>query len=374
MRGSIIPLALLMACAPSGQVTEPGGGHVVAVPGGDEAEDAPYHEIEDTYYGVDERVAAPVLLDGEPIRQMELVWYSEAWLSSLDGLSLNADGSKAMAGMGSLSCTLNTENGNIEDDRSIFDGDEEPDEWWDDEDDWEDEWEDDDEDDEDWDDEEEDERENILLLRSPSTGEVGLFDGTQSFLYSTPNVVDAQMDSTGIVALAESDLGCQLMHIALDGTRIDTELPAEACGAEMDIDKTSDTVWLANGDLWSVRDGIAVLEAEDVGDKVTFDYTTGHVVTAYKGGTTVTAHGAWTYESEHGVRSLRHMGDSSAILLVTSGDTGSRLIALDSGDGYQVMDQAAPGLEAQITVSRDGTMVGLDLDNNQAIFYRVSVR
>ncbi|HHO50090.1 MAG TPA: hypothetical protein ENK18_04270 [Deltaproteobacteria bacterium] len=375
--GSILSILVLTGCgAPSGQgsnpVRVPGSGIPVHQSGGGTAQDASL-------------VAGRAGLQGAPVtRRVEMGYRGSSWLEASRGVAMSSSGETAMLGVGNLSCSVDTISGDIEEDESYLPGDEEPtdndcDDDGDDSGDTADTGssaggdtgdgggDDDSSDDED---ECDDAHERYLVINNDQAMVVGR---ARSLSWDVAGIVDAQFVHNGVIALSEGPQGCAV-HVLTPQDRSLWPLPAAACGSELAVDHDTGTVWLANGDLWSVRGGVATLEAQGVGDRITFEPERKIPVTAYREGNVVTAHGLWAVQLQHAVRDLTHMGSLGGIFVMTFGDSASvnHLVALEGATGGVMMDQNAPGMDGRLYVSDNGEVAAIGM-GSQTMFYTISV-
>jgi hypothetical protein len=326
-------------------------------------------------------------------RALSFDFLGQAVLSGLSGIAIQNGGDQASVGMTSMTCTVETTTGTITDDTSYMPGDETPRDYddnddYDDTDDGTEDTDDGSEDegngsngttgtDDDDDDDESEENVESRLLLTDTSGNVGISAGRGLIdNYDVPDVKDAAFISGGVLAYSENPSGCRLTRIGAGGTLTTTIVPTEACGGDFAVDPATGSAWLANGDLWKVdAAGATTLAAAGAGDLVTFDAVSGLPVTAAVGGTTVSGLDTWTVQTDFPIRGLENLGALGAVVVVTDAGqpTLSHLIALEAAWGGVMLDKNGPFGFDSLSVDDSGTTLGVSLDNDQAVFYGITV-
>jgi hypothetical protein len=214
------------------------------------------------------------------------------------------------------------------------------------------------------------------LLLTDDSGNVGIStERSVVDTYAVPHVRDAAFVTGGVAAYSDSADGCSVTRIDPSGQMEKQPLPIEACGGTFAADPVTGTVWVANGDLWSLDVlGFATLVSEGVGDLVTFEPVSGVPITATRGEYSVTSLDGWTVQTDYPINGIGNLGGVGSVVVSTASDAEyDHLIALEGSWGGVMLDEVAPLGFKEFGVDDAGTTLGMTLESHGSSFFGIDV-
>ena len=204
-----------------------------------------------------------------------------------------------------------------------------------------------------------------VLVAGIGCDDVSVYAGNaQVFDVEIQGLVTVDVMGDAIVSL-EQPFGGDCNLVTRDGRDVvdAVELPVEACaaGAAIVTDADAGAIYVAAGSLWAVDGDSARLIADDAGDRLALDRSTGTLVAAWTDSFQVSAWSVdgtalWTVDTEGAVKRLHEVGDRGVVVahLSNRDDSVGRFLALGSEDGSLWGEAIAWPQVVDIDLSADG--------------------
>jgi hypothetical protein len=215
----------------------------------------------------------------------------------------------------------------------------------------------------------EDTFDSLTLVTGTSGNQLYILDRSNysSYFVDAENVDHARFFNDGIVTLGD----CNVTWISTETERSSVEVP---CGETLTVDTTTGTAYItaSSGLVIATPDGVET--AEVLGSLLAFDSLLGILYVGEDGGSTVSGlqNGIqiWSTQLDQPISSLDDMGERGMVAVMIGDSDSGGVVTLDGLSGEVISVFETPSTADNITVSGDGSVIGITLPD-EVHFYSI---